>query len=123
MSPCGRIQQLHRELDLPLSSLSLLKLSPVRSRAVEDAVSHEDTATRLGHISRHYHVSIFFRQKTPPFRAGDEWRSGSPCGRLSAVPQGLRECTLVERGRYPSPHGSCQPVTAFHLRVSLSGPL
>jgi hypothetical protein len=66
---------------------------------------------------------IVLRQKTPPFRAGDEWRSGSPCGRLCAVPQGLRECTLVERGRCPSPHCSCQPVTAFHLRVSMSGPL
>src|SRR5260221_5260730 len=66
---------------------------------------------------------IFLRQKTPPFRAGDAWRSGSPCGRLSAVPQGLREVTLVERGRYPSLHCSCQPVTAFHLRVSRSGPL
>src|SRR5260221_9360696 len=26
---------------------------------------------------------IFLRQKTPPFRAGDEGRSGSPCARLS----------------------------------------
>jgi len=66
---------------------------------------------------------IFLRQKTPPFRAGDAWRSGSPCGRLYAVPQGLREVTLVERGRYPRPQCSCQPVTAFHLRVSMSGPL
>jgi hypothetical protein len=66
---------------------------------------------------------IFLRQKTPPFRAGEEWRSGSPCGRLSAVPQGLREFTLVERGRYPSPQCSCKPVTAFHRRVSMSGPL
>src|SRR5260221_11281713 len=38
---------------------------------------------------------MFLRQKTPPFRAGDAWRSGSPCGRLSAVPQGLRELRLV----------------------------
>ena len=65
---------------------------------------------------------IILRQKTPPLRAGDEWRSGSPCGRLSAVPQGLREWTPVERGRQPRPQCSCKPVTAFHLRVGMSGP-
>src|SRR5258706_12507788 len=27
---------------------------------------------------------IFLRQKTPPFRAGDEWRSSSPCATLPA---------------------------------------
>ena len=65
---------------------------------------------------------IILRQKTPDFSPGDEGRSGSPCGRLSAVPQGLREWTPVERGRHPSPQCSCKPVTAFHLRVGMSGP-
>src|SRR5260221_14708828 len=27
---------------------------------------------------------IILRQKTPPLRAGDEWRPGAPCGRLPA---------------------------------------
>jgi len=29
-------------------------------------------------------VFIILRQKTPPLRAGDEWRPGTPCGRLLA---------------------------------------
>src|SRR5260221_9760251 len=60
-------------------------------RSLRDVVRNHDgpKAVRKHQVERSVVLCahtrlIFLRQKTPPFRAGDDWRSSSPCATLPA---------------------------------------
>src|SRR5260221_3373152 len=66
---------------------------------------------------------IILRQKTPPLRAGDDWRPGAPCGRLPAY---RRACGKLRLWSGAATHGAHERVRRSRqgtpVRFAVFGP-